>query len=120
MMIFKAEDRQVRWGRERGDDMQQRAQGWNQTWAAAIRTQPKWYTLYSVSYRGAPNGLSLKHLLFPETEYQKFRASVIAMNPLSACVTSINAEIFMQVITFSDTYLFALLFTGPTCTHLHE
>ena len=33
---------------DRGEDMQQR------TRVAAIRTEPIWYALYPVSYRGAP------------------------------------------------------------------
>lgn len=34
-IVYRQESR-----REKGDDMQQRAQDWNQTWAAARRTQP--------------------------------------------------------------------------------
>ncbi len=54
-LAVKAEERQKRWGRDREDDMLQRAKGWNRTRAAAIRTH--------MSYRGTPEPLELIELL---------------------------------------------------------
>ena len=37
-----------------GEDMQQITTSRIRTWVAAFRTEPGWYALYPVSYRGAP------------------------------------------------------------------
>ena len=51
---------------DRGEDMEQMTPGWIRTRAAAFRTEPTRYELYSVSHQG---GL---HLLLSKATYNKY------------------------------------------------